>query len=343
MHSLFSCRLTVLALALACAGAQAQVFDLPENGDTVVGAPQAVTVEAEGNTLLDLARHYGTGFMEMTEANPAVDMWTPEAHARVVVPTQYVLPPKPWQGVVVNIPQRRLFYFLPPKKGQPRQVYTVPLGIAREGWSTPLGETRLVAKIQDPGWTPPDSIKAEHFERDGEVLPNYVPPGEDNPMGMLAFQTGFKSIFIHGTNKPWGLGTRASHGCLHLYPENAAELMKLLPRGVPIRIINQPLMAGVLDGKPVLVSYPVVGEYEQAAPDREQAQALLDALPDKGGSDVDWQRVDAVLAKPTVLPLAVSPGAPTSGEIIESLPVQAYTEPPYGEDANKARVPLRKQ
>ncbi|MGL6070133.1 L,D-transpeptidase family protein, partial [Craterilacuibacter sp.] len=296
MQALFPHRLTLLALLMAAAGAQAQVFDLPDNGDTVVGAPQVVTIEAEGNSLFDLARHYGTGFMEITLANPGVNVWTPAANARVVLPTQYVLPPTPWQGVVVNIPQRRLFYFLPDKKGQPRQVYTVPLGIAREGWSTPLGETKLVAKIQDPGWTPPDSIKAEHFERDGEVLPNYVPPGEDNPMGMLALQTGFKSIFIHGTNKPWGLGTRASHGCLHLYPENAAELVKLLPRGVPIRIINAPLMAGVLDGKPVMVSYPQVDEYEQPAPDRAQAQALLDALPDAGErGNISSKRLDAVL------------------------------------------------
>ena len=333
-------RLLLLGALLCPPALRAEVFDLPDNGDTVVGAPQRIRVESEGNSLLDLARHFNTGLMEITLANPGVSLWTPHEAPSLLIPSQYILPPKPWRGVVVNIPQRRLFYFLPAKKGERARVVTVPLGIAREGWSTPLGETRLVQAIRDPGWTPPDSIKAEHLEQ-GDVLPDYVPPGEDNPMGMIAFQTGFKSIFIHGTNKPWGLGTRASHGCLHLYPENAAALLKILPRGTPIRIVNQPLVAGLLDGLPVLASYPLVGEYDEPAPTLDTARELVGQLGEKADVELDTARVDAVLAQPTVLPTFVSAGAPTDAERVDALPVEPYTLPPYGEDANRARVPER--
>jgi len=40
-------------------------------------------------------------------------------------------------------------------------------------------------------------------------------------------KTGWKSIGIHGTDRPWTIGKRDSHGCIRMYNE---DLVKLKPR-----------------------------------------------------------------------------------------------------------------
>ncbi|MBV8467827.1 MAG: L,D-transpeptidase family protein, partial [Burkholderiales bacterium] len=189
-------RLWLLAWAVAASLAPAATYVLPTNHDTVVGDVHVVQVHGD-STLLDVMRHYDVGYDEIVSANPSVSVWTPDTAAQVVVPSKYALPPKPWAGIVINIPQRRLFYFPAAKHHEQPVVMTYPISIAREGWATPLGETRVIAKYRDPAWFVPDSIRAEHLREEGVELPEYFPPGPDNPMGMLALQTGFPGIYIH--------------------------------------------------------------------------------------------------------------------------------------------------
>ena len=141
-------------------GARALSFPLPAAGDNLVGQIQYVMIREE-ETLMDIARRFDVGFNELVAANPGVDPWLPEKGTRVVVPTRFILPPRPWRGIVINLVEMRLYYFPEPKPGEPGVVVTYPVGIGREGWSTPLGEFSVVEKIARPSWTAPASIVAE--------------------------------------------------------------------------------------------------------------------------------------------------------------------------------------
>ncbi|HNM26952.1 MAG TPA: L,D-transpeptidase family protein, partial [Saprospiraceae bacterium] len=299
------------------------------------------------NTLLDIARHFDVGYEEMVAANPGASVWTPGASARVVVPTRYLLPPKPWRGIVVNVSQRRLFYFPPVRKGQRAEVVTYPVGIAREGWSTPLGETRLTAKYKDPAWFVPKSIQEEHRQESGEAMPEYFPPGPDNPMGMLALKTGFPSIFIHATNRPWGVGMRVSHGCLHLYPEDAAEIFPSIPIGTPVRFIDEPFVIGVdASQRWHMTSYGPLTEYPYGGGRLSRAIAALQPLLQQmaaptaaGQPDIDWNRVAWLSRQQTSVPYPIQVGMPGMAELLGQVEVERYEYEPYGIDSNTAALP----
>jgi L,D-transpeptidase ErfK/SrfK len=211
-------------------------------GSDVVGEVQVIRARYE-DTFLDIARAYDLGYDELVDANPGVDPWLPGAGTRIVLPTQFVLPDAPREGIVLNLAAKRLFYFPEPRPGELPQVVTHPVGIGREGWGTPLGTTKVVAKMRDPVWVVPPSIRREHAEA-GDPLPARVPPGPDNPLGRHALRLGLPSYLIHGTNKPGGIGMRVSHGCIQLFPEDIAALFAEVPVGTPVRIVNQPRLLG---------------------------------------------------------------------------------------------------
>lgn len=209
------------------------------DASTLVGRLQRAWVY-EGDTLLDVARRYDLGYWDIVLANPGVDFWLPPPGPNVLVPRQFILPDAPHEGIVVNVAEMRLYYYLPPGSGGiDRFVITHPVGIGRQDWSTPLGESRVVEKIPEPTWYPPASIRAERAAA-GNPLPAIVPPGPDNPLGDYALILDLPGYLIHGTNQPAGVGMRVSHGCIRLYPEDIEALFPIVPRGTPVRIVNQP-------------------------------------------------------------------------------------------------------
>jgi L,D-transpeptidase ErfK/SrfK len=333
----------LLAALSSLNGASAATFALSADGSTVIGEVRVVLPLAD-NTLLDIARHFDIGYEEMVAANPGVSVWTPGAGTRVVVPGRFILPQKPWQGIVINIPQRRFYYFPPPRQGESRQVITYPVSIAREGWATPLGQTRIVAKYRDPGWFVPKSIWVENLLDDDVELPEYFPPGPDNPMGMLALRTGFPGIFIHATNRPWGVGMRTSHGCIHLYPEDAAELFPLVQVGVAVRFIDKPFLVGTDRGRLVMASFAPVAEYASSDSAEDRAfQALHEFMVAgdvQGVVDrIDWSRINRLISTPQPVPVAVTNDQPDLEKELGVLIPLPYDRRPYGSDANNAEIP----
>ena len=223
------------------------LFTLESPDQSVVGELQIVYTTDE-NTFSDLAREYGLGFDEMVAANPDTDPWLPGDRTPVLLPTQYVLPDVPRRGLVLNIASKRLFYFPEIAEGEPVQVLTYPIGIGRVGWETPLGDTEVVAKARDPVWYVPASVRRENAEL-GYPLPAVVPPGPDNPLGHFVLKLEMPGYLIHGTNQPYGVGMRVSHGCVRLYPENIEPLYDMVEIGEPVTIINEPYLAGWRNGE----------------------------------------------------------------------------------------------
>jgi L,D-transpeptidase ErfK/SrfK len=217
MKNVARCSLPLLLL-LAAAVVRAEVYELPPDGYDVIGALSSVTARAD-DTLLDIARRHGLGYEDIVRANPDVDAWLPGEGTQVVLPTRFVLPPGPRRGIVLNLAEYRMYYYPPARDGEPPVVMTYPMSIGRMDWATPLGMTRVVAKVKDPTWYPPDSVRKEH-EEDGRPLPRTVPPGPDNPLGARAMRLSLPGYLIHGTNRPAGVGMQVTHGCIRMFPED---------------------------------------------------------------------------------------------------------------------------
>jgi L,D-transpeptidase ErfK/SrfK len=299
-------------------------FTLADPGDDVIGAVQ-ITIAAQEDTLSDIARRFDIGYEEIVRANPGVDPWLPGAGRHVVVPTQFVLPNAAHEGIVINVAAMRLYYFPTHPKGEPQQVYTYPIGIGKAGWKTPEGRTHVVSHVKDPVWRPSAALRVDHRNDNGEDLPAVVPAGPDNPLGKYEFRLGWPSYLIHGTNKPYGVGLRSSHGCVRLYPEDIAQLFAKVPDGTPVRVVNQPFLFGWHDQQLYLQPYTVL---EDDPRDWKSAQRKLlsHSLPARiqstlqgRGERISWQSVDAVTSAPRGIPVAVSGHGDDSGGSVEQV------------------------
>jgi L,D-transpeptidase ErfK/SrfK len=283
-------------------------------GVDVVGQLQVIAARHE-DTFLDIARAYDVGYDELVQANPGVDPWLPGASTRIVLPTEFVLPDGPREGIVLNLAAKRLFYFPKAEAGKPREVITHPVGIGREGWATPMGATRVVSKQKDPVWVVPASIRKEHAAA-GDPLPARVGPGPDNPLGAYALRLGFPSYLIHGTNKPDGIGMRVSHGCIQLFPEDIESLFGLVPVGTTVRIVNEPRLLGWRGDNLYLEVHPPL-EDDRRFRNESRARTQLDGvvrgrLKNRPGVAIDPAVVTAALGEARGFPVPlVAPAAGT--------------------------------
>ena len=286
-------------------------FDVDPHSD-IVGYVQKTTV-GKDDTMPDIARRFDVGYEEILTANPGVDPWLPGVGREVVVPTQFILPAAPHEGVVVNVAAMRIFYYPPHKKGEPETVYTHPIGIGKVGWKTPEGSTRIISRQKDPVWVVPKSVREEHQEN-GEKLPAQVPAGPDNPLGQYEFRLGWPSYLIHGTNKPYGVGMRSSHGCMRLYPEDIAVFFDLIPIGTKVTVVNQPYLFGWRDGTLYLQAYAVMEDDSRNwSKDRKRLLANLLHPKQRGkiaqhDDEIDWQRVGDLAHSPRAVPVPVTGG-----------------------------------
>lgn len=262
-----------LALPQASARAVLYTFRLPAAGGRLVGR-RRIAVTRAGETLLDVARRYDVGHWDMVLANPEVDVLLPGTDRPVVIPSRFLLPDAPREGIVVNVPELRLYYYPPAPGDGPPQVVTHPVGIGRQDWSTPLGLTRIVEKIPEPAWYPPPSIRAEAAAR-GETLPGVVLPGPDNPLGDHALILDIPGYLLHGTNRPDGIGMRVSRGCIRLFPEDIEALFPRVPRGTPVRLVSQPYKLAWEDGRLWLELHPLPGEGDFLGIDRRPHRFML--------------------------------------------------------------------
>jgi L,D-transpeptidase ErfK/SrfK len=295
------------------------VFPYDPKTTAVIGTLQA-TIAHEEDTLSDIARRFNLGYDEVVNANPGVDPWLPKAGTRILLPTQFVLPDAPHEGVVVNLAALRLFYFpKPAKKGDPRVVMTMPIGIGMVGWATPTGTTKIVSKRKDPYWTPPASVRKEHAA-EGDILPPRVPPGPDNPLGAFAMNLGWPSYLMHGTNKPAGVGMRASHGCIRLYPEDVATIFPMLPIGTRVTVVNQPTLHRIQEGRLYVQSFPPHEEHPEAKVAAKgtrftkSLQAKISQRAQQAGLEVDWTLAQQVVDGASGVATPVSQPAPGVAE-----------------------------
>ena len=307
-----------LAACVVAGPASALEFPLPPPGEDIVGQVQTIQAKYE-DTFADLGTAYDLGYLEMVAANPGVDAWLPGAGTEIVLPTRFVLPPGPREGIVINLAEYRLYYY---PKGKDT-VYTFPLGIGREGWGSPIAQTKIISKTPNPTWTPPKSVRAEHAA-EGEILPAVVPAGPDNPLGPFKFGLGLPGYLIHGSNKKFGIGMRTSHGCFRMYNENVLQLSTMVPVGTPVRIINEPYKFGMSGGKVYLEAHtPLDAQGDPSGQDKHTAviNALLNRKDLSSNISVNWDTVRDVIAAEDGLPVEIAvPNTPGDAQVISSAP-----------------------
>lgn len=300
--------LGVVASLLLSATLSAAEFPLPPTEVGLVGSQRTATVVGE-DTLLDIARRNEVGQTAILLANPTVDRWLPGVGTEVLLPTRYILPDAPRRGIVLNIPEMRLYFY---DKGYAKgrgstlpTVTTYPVSIGRMDWQTPLGETRIVARTRNPSWRPPESVKLEALA-DGKELPDVVPAGPDNPLGSRALRLGLPGYLIHGTNRPFGIGMEVTHGCVRMDPEAIEALFDRVRVGSRVTIVDQPIKAGWSADTLFVEVHPPL------EPDDPDRPLMFDALKVVGAAlkgrliEVDMAVLERAVLERSGIPVAIS-------------------------------------
>lgn len=290
---------------LPAAAAESSETAAPAAYDKPYVGEQKVYEAAYEDTMVNIARDNDLGFVEMRSANPGVDPWLPGRGTEMVIPSRHILPKAVHEGIVINLPEMRLFAYV--EKG--RAPRTFPIGIGRLGLSTPEGETKVVRKVIGPVWRPTPRMREEKPE-----LPEAVRPGTDNPMGTHALYLGWLEYAIHGTNKPFGIGRRSSSGCIRLYPEDIVTLYDLVPVGTKVTVVNQPVKAAWIDGTLYVEAHVPIEqadriEQEGGFPDYGMTLPELRRIVDEAGEYadlIDWETVRKAVRERAGYPVAVA-------------------------------------
>jgi len=305
---------------------QSMYFEVPSLEQEVLGETQVLFTRYE-DTFSAIAREYNLGFDELRAANPTVDQWVPGDGTPVYLPTQFILPAAPREGIVLNTATMRLFYF------SDEDVTTHPIGIGRTGWATPIGSGTVTAKARDPAWYVPASIRKEHAEL-GDPLPSVVPPGPDNPLGAHALALSLPGYLIHGTNKPVGVGMRVSHGCVRLYPEDIEQLFGRAGVGTPVHIVDQPVLAGWRDGQLFLEVHPPLEEDGRDL--SEEAERVIAEALERAGESIrvlDRSIVRRIVQEQRGIPFPVLIPTPSPTLYLTSARLIENTTPILSEEA----------
>ena len=199
----------------------------------IIGKEVKYTVR-EKETLIDIARKFDISFADIMSANGRIDPWLPKINRKILIPKRHIMPSVKRDGIIINLGDLRIYFYK-----NHLLIGTYPIGIGRSGWETPLGLAEVIEKKIDPFWIPPDSVREED-----PSLPKIVAPGEENPLGTRAIYLSMPSYLIHGTNKPYGVGMKVSHGCIRMYPEDVESLFDLVEVGTKVNIINEPIKVG---------------------------------------------------------------------------------------------------
>lgn len=271
----------------------------------VVGRIQFHEISGD-ETLLDLTRRYDLGYVELVVANPGVDPWVPGVGTRVILPTAHVLPPGRREGIVINLAEQRLYLF-DDETGTP--LFSFPIGVSREGWATPIGETTVVKKAENPIWYPTKLARLED-----PTLPTVVRAGPENPLGTHALYLGWPRYLIHGTNEPDGVGRQVSRGCIRLYPEDIVRLFESTELKARVRVIHEPVKLAWVGSDVFLEVHPTLEEMVQI----EEAGRLEETRPadlrsriqefaGAEGNRVDWKMAYRIAAERRGVPIRITP------------------------------------
>lgn len=264
---------------------------------------EPISYEVEkGETLYSIAQDYDLGVDELLLANPdIINAKSKYIHPgrKIILPTSHLLPDVERKGIVINLAELRIYFF-----ADGEEPISFPISIGADE-RTPIGKTKIASKRENPSWFPPESIREEDPK-----LPKVVLPGPNNPLGDYAIYLDasknykWQGIMIHGTNVPRSIGSRVSHGCIRLYPQDIEKLFNEVEIGMPVEFVNQPIKASEIDGKIYIESH--LKEAPDLVPESFGVTKLICKKVAKCEIRVDWGKVDEAVVKNLGIPVNVS-------------------------------------
>jgi lipoprotein-anchoring transpeptidase ErfK/SrfK len=270
---------------------EGEYFSPDVTSDKLVGTASTYSV-VKGDTIRLIAAKLGVSRQHLVTANNLDDKAYLKIGQKLLFNNRKIVPQRMRNGIVVNIPDRTLYFF---RQGKLTVSIPVALGVAvtteKHDWKTPTGKFRITAKMKDPTWHVPSSIQSEMEDHGKEVITS-VPPGVGNPLGRYAVKTSIPGILIHSTTKPWSIYSFASHGCIRVYPEQMEEFFKEVKVNTPGEIIYKPVKLAVTkEGRVFLeVHRDVYGKSSGLA---TEARLLIEKQ--KLSELVDWKKVESIV------------------------------------------------
>ena len=255
------------------------------------------------DNLIEIARKNNLSFPEIMIANPKIDdPWMLNEGEIIILPKRHILPDSKKEGIVVNKGDLRVYFY-----GEDSKILSYPIGIGRGDWETPTGSTKITGKKKNPYWTVPKSILEEEPH-----WPKVVKPGPENPLGTRAIYLSMTGYLLHGTNKPWGVGMKVSHGCIRLFPENIEELFDYVRVGQKVEIVDQPVKAGWYGGVLYLEVHTMhpygLEENQDLKPNIRLLPKAASIIQAKAGvyiGRVNWENVTKIVKKASGIPEAI--------------------------------------
>ena len=239
-----------------------------------------------GNSLVRVGARFGIepGVLARTNSIQYDALLHPDQVLQV--DNRHIIPERLDEGILINLPQRMLYYF---QAG--RLVAHYPVGLGRPDWPTPTGRFKVNDLQKNKTWYVPKSIQ-EEMRREDKVVLTKVPPGPDNPLGKHWIGLSIPGIGIHGTIAPQSIYHFQSHGCIRLHPDDIAALFPQITTGQSGKIIYAPiLLARLADGRIFLEVHRDI--YKKGiAP----IKIVEDAAKAQGLSGmIDWSKVQDII------------------------------------------------
>lgn len=284
--------------------------------DKIVGE-ESVYVVKKRESLKMAAARLGVGWQRLAKLNGLDPKRLLEPGQEVRYNNRRIIPKMMKTGVVVNIPDRTLYYF---RSGRLARALPVAVGMPNLKnditWRTPTGNFKITAKTANPAWHVPPSIRAQ-MEQQGKEAVVVVPPGKNNPLGKYAIRTSIPGIMIHSTNLPASIYGFNSHGCIRVMPQQMEQFFKEIAVNTPGEIIYKPVKLAVTESGRVLleVHTDVYKKYKNL---EDEAKKMIAAS--KVASRVDWAKVRELvktrtgIAEDVTLPATAK--KPKSGETL---------------------------
>ncbi len=286
-------------LILACATCltttvAARTFNLPVENESIIGNIQHTS--GAGKNTPAVAYNYNLGQNALIAANAGVVENGNLPARAITIPTQYMLPPMPRNGIIINLAEMRMYYY---PRGS-NIVMTFPIGIGKIGKMIPIERTAITRKKINPTWTPPQDIRDFNHEQ-GVELPPTVGPGPDNPLGPYAIYLQIPTYLIHSTIFPDSIGRRASFGCIRMNEDDIKEFFPSVAPGTPVAIVNMPNKVGWQNNSLFLEAHPPLEEHVNDS-NLATVVTYIENTTAQKQALVNWQLVSYLTDQPDGLP-----------------------------------------
>jgi L,D-transpeptidase ErfK/SrfK len=282
--SRYAIRALILALMMQslCAGGQEE-----QSPSQLTGGRFSYTV-VPGDYLAKIGARFGEAAEVLARENEIAEPNAIKPGLSLAVDNQHIVPESLHDGIVINLPQRMLFFF---RDGKLKNAY--PVGLGRRSWPTVQGPFNVATLVKNPEWSVPKSIQ-EEMAREGQIVKNKVPPGVDNPLGEYWIGLTVPGYGIHGTIAPASVYRFQTHGCIRLHPDDVAQLFPQVSKGMVVDLVYSTVLMADIGGHVYVEINPDV--YNRAPPTLNAVRKIAAA---SGLSDrIDWRRVRKLVLQP---------------------------------------------